>query len=254
MIAPFFTFYGGKFRAAPRYPAPLHDTIVEPFAGSAGYSVRHHARRVILVERDPVIAGTWRYLLRVSPAEVLGLPDIEPGQSTDHLPVCQEARWLIGWWLNKGTSSPRKSMGKWGRENEAGVYGTKRDRCVWSAHIRVRIAAQVETIRHWTLIEGDYTDAPDIEAAWFVDPPYQLAGKHYRFGPDRIDYAHLAAFCRSRRGQVVVCENTGADWLPFRHHLDMKASEARHGGKVSREAIWTASPEPPQPSLFGMAG
>lgn len=36
----------------------------------------------------------------------------------------------------------------------------------------------------------------------------------------------------------MVCENTGADWLPFKHFLDIKSSEAKQGGKVSREALW----------------
>lgn len=32
-LKPFWRYYGGKWRAAPSYPAPLHNTIVEPFAG-----------------------------------------------------------------------------------------------------------------------------------------------------------------------------------------------------------------------------
>lgn len=56
----FFNFYGGKWKAAPTYPAPKHDTIIEPFAGGAGYSLRHHERQVVLIDRDPVIAGIWR--------------------------------------------------------------------------------------------------------------------------------------------------------------------------------------------------
>ena len=35
-LKPFFTYYGGKYRAAPKYPEPVHGSIVEPFAGSAG--------------------------------------------------------------------------------------------------------------------------------------------------------------------------------------------------------------------------
>lgn len=231
-LRPFFTFYGGKWRAAPHYPAPAHDTIVEPFAGAAGYSVRHHARRVILVERDPAVAATWRYLLRVSPDEVANLPDLAPGQSVDDLAVVPEARLLIGWWLNKGTASPRKSPGAWMR---SGI----RPLSMWGPEVRQRIASQVEHIRHWTLIEGTYRDAPDIEATWFIDPPYFVAGKHYRHGASGIDYTDLAGFCRECRGQVVVCENDGATWLPFRPYRAIKASEGKHGGRVSMEAVWT---------------
>ena len=52
-MRPFFGFYGGKWRDAPKhYPFPEHDTIVEPFAGSAGYSVRYSDRNVILGEKE----------------------------------------------------------------------------------------------------------------------------------------------------------------------------------------------------------
>jgi len=230
-LRPFFTFYGGKWRAAPKYPAPRHDTIIEPFAGSAGYSLRYPERRVILVERDPVIAATWRYLLRVSPEEILALPDLEVGQTVDDLSAMLEVKWLVGWWCGKGTASPGKSLTAWGRDTR---YRSQ----FWGQDVRERIASQVGRIRHWTLIEGDYANAPDMPATWFIDPPYQKAGKHYRYGSKTLDFAALGAWCRTRRGQVTVCENVGADWLPFRHFLDIKASEAKHGGKVSREAIW----------------
>ena len=91
-LRPFFGFYGGKWRdALKHYPAPSHATIVEPFAGSAGYSVRYANRRVVLCELDPVIAGVWRYLIRVKPAEILAIPDLDPDGSIDDLKVCDEA-------------------------------------------------------------------------------------------------------------------------------------------------------------------
>jgi hypothetical protein len=241
-LRPFFTFYGGKWRVAPFYEQPTHDTIVEPFAGSAGYSMRHPHLKVILVERDPFIAATWRYLLHVKPAEILALPNVQIGQSVDDLPICQEARLLIGWWLNGGSAQPKKRPGAWMRrstENGGQGWTTGGGQLCWGARVRQRIAEQLAQVAHWTLIEGSYEDAPVITASWFVDPPYQKAGKHYRFGPDQIDYARLGEWCRSLRGQVVVCENVGADWLPFRAWRDIKASEAKHGGKVSHEAIWT---------------
>jgi len=108
----------------------------------------------------------------------------------------------------------------------------------WCCRTCNRIASQLHAIRHWTLIEGDYTEAPGVPATWFVDPPYIDKGKHYRLGSSTIDFDALGAWCRTRRGQVMVCENVGADWLPFRPFIDIKGSEAKHGGKVSREAIW----------------
>jgi site-specific DNA-adenine methylase len=62
-LRPFLRYYGGKWSLAPSYPEPRFATIIEPFAGAAGYSLRYADRRVTLVEKYPVIAGIWRYLI-----------------------------------------------------------------------------------------------------------------------------------------------------------------------------------------------
>jgi len=245
-LRPFFSFYGGKWRAAPFYDPPRYATVIEPFAGSAGFSVRYPHAKVILIERDPLVAATWRYLLRATPSEILSLPDLEPGQTTNDLSISAEARCLIGWWLNGGSAQPKKRPGAWMRrqaDNGGDGWKTGGGQLSWGARVRQRIASQLAKIAHWTLIEGSYELAPAIEATWFVDPPYEQAGKHYRFGSSQIDYAHLGAWCRALRGQVTVCENVGATWLPFRAWRDIKASSAKHGGKISREAIWTPEEE-----------
>lgn len=228
---PFFTFYGGKWRAAPRYPAPSHEHIIEPFAGAAGYSVRHYQKSVTLVEQDPVIAGLWRFLIGSSAASIRALPLIAMDQSVHDLNVCQEAKSLIGFWLNKATASPCIRPGAWMREG-------LRPKSFWGPEIRERIASQVERIAHWKVCEGDYRNAPGIEATWFIDPPYQGAGKLYRYNSSGINYATLADWCRSRRGQVMVCENDGADWLPFSPFLKIKSSESSRSKSVSCESIW----------------
>lgn len=227
---PFWAYYGGKWRAAPRYPRPMHDMIIEPFAGAAGYSLRYPDRKIVLVEKNPKVAATWRYLLRVSAAEVRALPDLGPNQSVNDLAIIEEARLLVGWWVNKGTTSPCKTASAWMRD------GT-RPGSFWSPQIRERIASQIDQIRHWRLIEGDYTDAPDIDATWFIDPPYIGAGKLYPTQP--ADFNALGSWCQARRGQVMVCENVGATWLPFIPFIDIKGNEGRSGGRVSREALWT---------------
>jgi hypothetical protein len=65
----------------------------------------------------------------------------------------------------------------------------------WNARSRERIASQVERIRHWQIVQGDYAKAPDVDATWFIDPPYVgRAGRHYPFQPD--DFAALGKFDR----------------------------------------------------------
>lgn len=229
-VRPFFGFYGGKWRdALKHYPVPAHDTIVEPFAGSAGYAVRYANRKVILGEIDPVIYGIWQYLIHVKASEILGIPDLEEGQSVNDLAIIQEARWLVGFWLNRGASRPRTGPSAWMRD---GI----RPGSFWGQRVRETIARQVEQIRHWKVYNKGYRDLPFRgEATWFVDPPYQKQGEHYRFGASDIDFAHLAKWSRSRRGQVIVCENDGADWLPFRTLADVKTTRAK---SRSVEVVW----------------
>lgn len=232
-LRPFWTYYGGKWRVAPRYPAPTYPRIVEPFAGAAGYSLRHAHLDVTLVDADETIAGIWTYLVSVSPAEIASLPDVPDGGTVDDVAwPCEEARWLAGFWLTRGGATPNKSASAWMRDPRYSAWS-------WGDKARERIASQVESIRHWTVIHGDYADAPDVPATWFVDPPYERAGTRYRMGSRSIDFAALAAWCRSRPGQVMVCEQAGADWLPFKPVFVAKANESVNGGKRSPEALWT---------------
>jgi hypothetical protein len=236
-LKPFWRYYGGKWRIAPRYPAPVHDTIVEPFAGAAGYSMRWPNRNVILCDADPIIAGLWAYLIRTPAAEIRALP--AKVETVDDIHGPQEARWLVGFWLNAGVSAPCRTPGAWMR---SGDYSPCQ---FWGEPARERVARQVDAIRHWCIIHGSWESALDFAhdwhgisaATWYVDPPYSgKPGQYYRHHD--IDYSALGQWCRNLHGQVIVCENEGAEWLPFRPFHNAKAM-TKGGGRVSREAIWT---------------
>jgi site-specific DNA-adenine methylase len=229
-LKPFLSYFGSKWRVSPHYPQPQHQTIIEPFAGAAGYSLRYPERNVKLYDADPTIVCVWDFLIHASPEEIRALP--VKVEHVDELHVCQEAKWLIGFWLNKGTTRPSKTPGKWMRTYQSTQTGT-----YWSEAIRQRLASQVAHIRHWTIKQASYDSIPNMAATWFVDPPYAEAGKHYKFHD--LDYPRLGNWCRSRNGQVIVCENTGADWLPFRAFRTIKGLEGKRGGKKSVEVIWT---------------
>lgn len=232
-LRPFFTYFGGKWRAAPKYPPPIYDTIIEPFAGSAGYSLRYPDRKVILVEKSEPIAAIWQYLIQVKPNEILGLPDLAVGQDVATVVACQEAKWLIGMWLSVGVSAPRNIMTAWSRDS-----GKLHMANQWSAAVRKRIARQLPTIRHWRVICGDYHEAPDVSATWFIDPPYEGMGKHYPCGADDLDFVEIARWSRERRGQVLVCEQSGAGWMPFGVFGGFKCNHANTGRTRSAEALW----------------
>lgn len=244
----FFSYFGAKFMRAPHYPKPRHETIVEPFAGAAGYSVRHYGHRVVLVDKSPYICGVWRYLIAAKPSEILRLPLMKPGDDVRALPIPQEAQWLLAFWFNQGSSVPKRTMG--GRlSTDHLAKRTEQSFGTWSAGPRARIAAQVDRIRHWRIIEGDYTLAPERNATWFVDPPYQHQGKQY---PHQIDdFKELARWCRTRRGQVLVCESAGADWLPFVPIHGGRREGATH--RKTTEVLWqsesgSAHPERKDPA------
>lgn len=237
-LRPFFGFYGSKWRTARRYSPPAHSTIYEPFAGSAGYSLRYPDRQVHLGDVDEYVVGVWQYLLTASPAELLALPDLAIGQSTDTLRVPQEARWLIGFWINTAPEAPRKTLGEYARrpaESWAKLARSPRP-LFWGPRVRERLARQVESIRHWTINQRDYRDSPTETATWFVDPPYVTAGKHYRCRID--DYTALASWARSRPGQVIVCEGANAEWLPFAPLGEFKSHPARTGSAYALEQVW----------------
>ena len=222
-LRPFWRYYGGKWAAARRYPAPRFGLIVEPFAGAAGYATNYADRDVILIERDPRIAAIWRYLIGADPDEILHCPDIPDGGTVDDLPGPDALRDLAGFWCNQGCAQPRRTPSKWVRTwTESGAGGNMAG---WTQPVRERIASQIPRIRHWTLIQGGYEDAPDVEATWFVDPPYQTsAGRLYRYS--EIDYQQLGAWCQARSGQIIACDQPGASWLPWTHSVQI--CRARH--------------------------
>jgi len=244
-LRPFFYFFGSKWKAAPLYPAPRFNRVIEPFAGSAGYSGHYHERDVVLVERDPIIAGLWRWLIKATGDDVLSLP-LEIPTTVRDLGLDPGPAALIGFWCNKGAAAPMQSPAAWMR-------GGTRPTAFWGEKIRTRIADQVGMIKHWTVIEGDYTDAPAKEATYFVDPPYaNKAGSYYRM--KFTNHAALGDWCRTRPGQVIVCENDGATWLPFRHFRMIKSNPSKHGKGTSSEAIWLSDEHAPLPDGYRIHG
>lgn len=229
ILRPFWSYYGSAWRKTLRgfYPAPEHTTIVEPFAGAAGYSCHYPDRRVVLCDLDESVVTTWRYLLRVTPAELLALPDLPEGGDLSILSVCEEARLLMGWWCGRARPRVARAAKSWAERYAGGSR-------FWSAPVRQRLARQVENIRHWQVYHCSYEAAPVAgPATWFVDPPYQgKKGAAYSCSSSRLDFEALARWCRSRLGQVIVCEATGAGWLPFWYCGDIAATSGRSSEAV----------------------
>lgn len=226
-MRPFFPYYGSTWNRARYLPAPTFPLVRERFAGGAGYSLFYDCPRVDLTDKDPLIAGLWAYLMRATPAEIMALPDMpEVGDSVDNYAIPQEARWLIGFWLNRGSAQPKKSRT---------AYSARSDKAQlnWGTRAKERIASQLPILGGWTITEGGYDDGPVDECTWLIDPPYVDKGKFYR---EKFDgHAALGTWCRALPGQTIVLEGAGADWLPFRSLGDFKTSLGK-----SEEKVWVS--------------
>lgn len=205
MLKPFFPYPGSKFRLNKLYPPPEQKSLVEPFAGSACYACRYPDRKVMLYDINPVICGVWDYLIKENPKQILKIKT--NFDSVEELKIPQEGKWLVGYWLQRGSPSPAKVPHAWMR---SGIYKTS----FWSEAKRERISQQMQFIRHWKIKLKSFEMIQNSRSTWFIDPPYHRSGiKTYHYS--QINYKDLASFVRSRNGLRIVCEQDGADWLRF---------------------------------------
>jgi hypothetical protein len=223
-----WSYYGAKTNIVGLYPPPKYGKIIEPFAGSARYALRYFDRDVLLVDKYEVIVRIWRWLQRCSPSDVLGLPTLAAGQSLDDFNFdCEEAKLLMGFIVAVGVATPQKTASpRATTQRPNNINFTLR-----------RIAQSLHKIRHWEIRSGCYTEIPNQKATWFIDPPYHVGGQYYAEGSRKINFPALATWCKSRMGQAIVCENVGADWLPF-----APMAEHRTSKRMGKEGIWTNTP------------
>jgi hypothetical protein len=224
-----FSFYGSKSKIVKYYPEPEYDEIFECFAGSSRYGLLYWYHDVTIIDADEIVIGVWKYLQQTTPKRILSLPDVPNATKLETIDgfsqLCQEEKWLIGFCSNGGSAQPKNVSGRhnfnsWNKDKK-------------------RIANSLYKIRHWKILLGDYSDLPNKKGTWFVDSPYQNKGKWYR--KNHIDYQKLGEWCKARLGQTIVCENMGADWLPFTHLKDVafthfKGEQDYH--KKTAEAIY----------------
>jgi len=223
-----FSYYGSKNKIAKLYPLPKYDLIIEPFAGAAWYSVLHRNKNVLLNEKYEVIYSIWNWLINEASSElILKHKDFFVGQDISQIDLDKAHKDLIGFCINRGSIAPKSIVQKWSCQ----VTSNPNWASTTSFSLE-RIAKLLPEIKHWKAQFGDYKNLPDIEATWFIDPPYQFGGEHYSV--NGIDYSELAEWCKARKGQVIVCENTKADWLPFTALAEIQGQRSK-----TVEAVWS---------------
>ena len=216
-----FSYYGSKSKVVDYYPKPKHGKIIEPFAGSARYSLKYFENDVLLIDEYEIIVRIWKYLQGCSVNDIMSLPKLKQGETINRDDFdCIEQAWLMGFLITNGVATPMLTMSKWGEV----VFEKQRS----------DIAQQLYKIKHWKIQQGKHTDLINEKATWFIDPPYQVGGHKYKHNNKKIDYTELASWCRTRKGQIIVCENTNADWMSFK-------PMRKQNGIVYRttEAIWS---------------
>lgn len=203
----FISYYGGKASIARYYPKPLYPVIVEPFAGSAAYSLYHRCKDVILVEKNPDIAEMWRFIISGEIEEWLPkIPRyVQYGDQIDEFfhSAPRGLQVYLGSIANTSTGGTgiRKTVSMWAAS-------------IWSKKL-TSLELALPIVRNWRIIAGNYDKAPDIVATWFIDPPYLVSpGKRYKYS--EIDYNVLREWIHTRRGQIIVCGAINETWLPFK--------------------------------------
>jgi len=221
-----WSYYGAKTNLVDLYPKPKHDLIIEPFAGSARYALKYFDRDVLLVDKYPVVIDIWKWLQSCSEKDILSLPKRLPIGSSfnDFAFDCNAQRLFYSFISGCGDHSPRNKP-------------TKRKTIDRPNHVSYnlkRVAASLFKIKHWEIQLGTYEDIKNRNATWFIDPPYQHGGYVYPMSSLKIDFASLREWCMVRTGQVIVCENMKADWIPL-----VPIGVCNGSLKRSIEGIWT---------------
>lgn len=236
---PLFKWFGSKWMASRYYPAPHSDSIIEPFGGAAGYSLRHHSKDVTIAESNKYVYNLWKWIIQYANEEkIMQIPiDLPEGTSIVDLPLSNGQKLMLKHWQRTNNVGNCWTTSPWG--NLPGQ---------WTENTRKRVASEVHLVSHWKvcqdgfeLLESDLRRDPSV--TWFIDPVYLF---NYRYGMNGdFDYTRLASAVNKISGQVIVCEaicpKTGRtpDYLPFTFFRKQVTSRRGEGDNThSKELIF----------------
>lgn len=230
-----FSYYGSKSKIVDYYPPPKHKKIIEPFAGSARYSLKYWQNDVLLVDKYDVVINIWKWLQQCSDNDIIGLPKLKKGDDIRKMNLSEDEMIFLSIACGAGASLPQYTVSSLGEQNAKTLYSNT--------------IKNLHKIKHWEIRQGSYNELGNEEATWFVDPPYQFGGHRYKHSNSNIEFNKLSVWCKGRNGQVIVCENTKATWLPFNPIIKFTGTQ----NNTTTEAIWSNIPtnyDHVQQSLF----
>ena len=206
------------------YQPPRYDQIIEVFAGSARYGLKYYDKQVWINDSYKVITDIWEWIINVEKKDIDKIPILNRGDDlrliTD---IDPKLKMLLGFIVSSGVEKPRNIVTQWCDEKQE-----------FKRHIK-RLTEYCGKLKHWKITNLDYRELPNIEATWMIDPPYEeinAMGKH-PYVHNKINYQELAEWCKTRKGQVIVCENSYAKWLPFKPLKEMRGQKY-----TTTEVVW----------------
>ena len=106
------SYYGSKSKIIDCYPKPKFKKIIEPFAGSARYSLKYWDNEILLVDKYQVIVDVWNYLKSASKEDILKLPIIERGEKfKEHKLLSEIEKKFMSFIMTAGGTGEKYSAG-----------------------------------------------------------------------------------------------------------------------------------------------
>lgn len=223
---PLFKCFGSKWTSSKLLPPPTGKIIVEPFAGSAGYSMRHCEHEVVLYEANLHLRTLWKWLIEDASEQAVREVPINIPQGTDirTLGLSNGQALLLKNWQRTNNIGNLWTTSSWGH-----LPGQ------WTANTRARVAEEVALVKHWSIsaeVDGlsAFTLHKGQKFTFMIDPPYQY---NYKYSSEPLDYSLLGYLVQGVEGQVLalegLCTKTGAmpEYLPFEHFATQVTSRRK---------------------------
>jgi hypothetical protein len=256
ITGPLFKWFGSKWQSSKLLPPPREDIVIEPFAGGAGYSLRHFDKAVLLAECNPNVAKLWQWLIsEATETSIREIPlNVLEGTDIRTLGLSDGQALLMKHWQYTNNVGNCWKISPWG--NKSGQ---------WTENTRARVASEFHLISHWRFCSDAFEtleSLKDAPATWLIDPPYFF---NYQYGNAPIDYVKLAKLIQALAGHAIVCEaicpesdkkNPGAvpNWLPFEFWASRitsrrKVDNNHHSKELIYEKFGSAVIDPESPPI-----
>ena len=106
-----FSYYGSKSKIVHLYPTPKFDKIIEPFAGSARYSLKHWTKDVLLIDKYEIVVNIWNWLKQCNENDIKKLPILKRGDNLKNYAYLAEIeKQFLGFLIQEAQGQPRNSV------------------------------------------------------------------------------------------------------------------------------------------------